>query len=222
MNCGSIVYRDPVGKDVRKAATDILFEASPTFRRFQNPADCVLNGLDEPQSERRVALGVVEGCLLVLIKRLRMELISHRRRTSRTLPRAFSPGTVSTRFRTSSRLRFASATHSRSMCPNSFASKLSTRRSASRARDSLGRFMACSANSSTVVAIVPKILQPSGVLKPPAVALLRVPHHANDPGERGAQLQAILLEALLGPLRPSSTAMRSWTGRTFSPNRWTR
>src|SRR5438552_5939149 len=176
MNCGSIVYRDPVGKDVRKAATDILFENSPTFRRFQNPADCVLNGLDEPQGERRVAFGVVEGCLLVLIKRLRMELISHRRRTSRTLPRAFSPGTVSTRpFRTSPRLRFASATHSRSMCPSSFASKLSTRRSASRARDSLGRFMACSANSSTVVAIVPKILQPSGVLKPPAVALLRVP-----------------------------------------------
>jgi hypothetical protein len=84
-----------------------------------------------------------------------MKLLSHRGRTSRTFRRASSPGTVWTRLsRTSFRLRFASATHSRSMCPSSSASKLSTRRSASRARDSLGRFKACSANSSSVVAIV--------------------------------------------------------------------
>ena len=40
--------QNPIGKHPREAATDILFENSPTFWGFQNPPDCVLNGLDEP------------------------------------------------------------------------------------------------------------------------------------------------------------------------------
>ena len=50
-------------------------------------------------------------------------------------------------------LRLASVIHSCSIRPRSSPSRLSTRRSASRARDSLGSVIACSANCSTVVAI---------------------------------------------------------------------
>ena len=81
-----------------------------------------------------------------------MKLISHRRMESRTSRRPSSPGTVTTfPSRTSSRRRFASVIHSCSIRPRSALSRLSTRRSASRARDSLGSVIACSANCSTVV-----------------------------------------------------------------------
>src|SRR5437867_1759535 len=89
-----------------------------------------------------------------VLRGFRMKLISHRRTESRTWRRPSSPGTVSTLpSRTSSRRRFASVIHSCSIRPRSSPSRLSTRRSASRARDSLGSVIACSANCSTVVAI---------------------------------------------------------------------
>ena len=81
-----------------------------------------------------------------------MKLISHRRRESRTLRKASSPGIVLTLpARTSSRRRFASDSHKRSISPSAAESRLSTRRSARRARDSPGRFIACSANCSKMV-----------------------------------------------------------------------
>lgn len=147
--------QDSIRKDVREAASDILVKDSPTFRRFKNTADGVLNGFDESRGKRRVAFGVVESCFPVFLKCFGVKLPSHRRTASRTLLRASSPGIPSTRpLRTSSRLRFASATHSRSICPSSSASKLSTRRSASCARDSVGRLMACLASFFMVVAIL--------------------------------------------------------------------
>ena len=156
--------QNSVREDARETASDILIEDSPTFRGVENSPDGILNGLDESQGKRWIALCVVEGCLPVFLQCFRVEVPFHRRTASRTCWRASSPGIASTRpLRTSSRLRFASATHSRSMCLSSSASKLSTRRSASRARDSVGRVMACSASFSTVVAMAKRYPNPPNI-----------------------------------------------------------
>ena len=153
--------QNSIRKDVRETAANIVIKDSPTLWGVENSANCILNGLDEPRGKGRIALGVIESCLLILLERLRVESISHRRTISRTFWRASSPGMVSTLpLRTSSRLRFASATHSWSIGPSLSPSKLSTRRSASRARDSVGRFMACSASCSTVVAMTKRYPNP--------------------------------------------------------------
>ncbi len=39
--------QNSVRKDVRKTATNIVIEDSPTLRRFENSANGVLNGLNE-------------------------------------------------------------------------------------------------------------------------------------------------------------------------------
>lgn len=67
-----------------ETAANIVIENTPTLRRFQNSADCILNGLNESQRKCRITLGVVEGCLLVLLESFRVESITHRRTTSRT------------------------------------------------------------------------------------------------------------------------------------------
>lgn len=76
------------------------------------------------------------------------------RSESRTLRSASSPSIVSTRpERTSSRLRKASVAQSLSMGPSSSQSRLSTKRSANLARESLDNVIACSASCSQVVAM---------------------------------------------------------------------
>lgn len=68
-------------ENARETGTNILIEDSPTFWGFENSTDCVLN---KPQGKSRITLSVVEGCLPVLLERLRVELPSHLRTTSRT------------------------------------------------------------------------------------------------------------------------------------------
>jgi hypothetical protein len=92
------------------------------------------------------------GAYKWVVKRFWNESSSHRRRESRTRPRACSLGIVSTLpERTSSRLRVASPTQSRSICPSSAVSRICTSRSATSARDSPGKLIACSAICSTVI-----------------------------------------------------------------------
>ena len=76
--------KNSLRENARETATNILIEDSPTFWGFENSTDCVLNGLNKPQGKHRITLSVVEGCLPVLLERLRVELPSHLRTTSRT------------------------------------------------------------------------------------------------------------------------------------------
>jgi len=76
--------KNSIRENARKTATNILIEDSPMFWGFENSTDCVLNGLNKPQGKPRITLSVVEGCLPVLLERLRVELPSHLRTTSRT------------------------------------------------------------------------------------------------------------------------------------------
>lgn len=73
---------------MRETASDILIKDSPPFWSFENSTYCVLNGFDKPHCQRRIAFGVVLGCLPVFLQCLRVELPSHRRMTSRTFWRA--------------------------------------------------------------------------------------------------------------------------------------
>ena len=146
--------QDSVRKYSGETAPNVIVDHWPSSRSFENTPDCILYRLDESDRKLEFPFGIPKCRLIVLFERRRVELTSHRWTESRTFRRASSPGTVSTcPVRTSSRLRFASASHSRSIGPNSEALKLSTRRSASRARDSLDSVIASSANCSTVVAI---------------------------------------------------------------------
>lgn len=76
--------KNSIRENARETATNILIEDSPTFWGFENSTDCVLNGLNKPQGKPRITLSVVEGCLPVLLERLRVELPSHLRMMSRT------------------------------------------------------------------------------------------------------------------------------------------
>jgi hypothetical protein len=76
--------KNSLRENARETATNILIEDSPTFWGFENSTDCVLNGLNKPQGKLRITLSVVEGCLPLLLERLRVKLSSHLRTTSRT------------------------------------------------------------------------------------------------------------------------------------------
>lgn len=142
------------GEDVREAAVHVFVYEPPLCGRIANAFDCLLDRGDEAAPDLRIALRVVTSGFLLLRVCFRMELMPHRLMARRTLRRASAPEMVFTRpDRTSSRRRFASSSHKRSIRPISSPPRLSTNRSASSARDSAGSFIACSATRSMFVAI---------------------------------------------------------------------
>src|ERR671926_105868 len=137
-----------------EATTNIFINQLSTLRRFDDPSDCFFHCGNELPCDLRLAFSIPERCFTVFLQSGRVKFISHPPSESRTFRRASSPDTVLTfPVRISSRRRFASTSHSCSIRPSSSPSRLSTRRSASCAHDSLGRDIACSATCSKVVAI---------------------------------------------------------------------
>jgi len=141
--------QNSVGEYAREAAANVFIENTPTCRRFQNPSDRVLDSFNKPFCQIYFVVCVIGRGREILVERIWMELIPHQRMMPRALLRPSSPWIVPTRpLRTSSRRRLASSSHTVSIRPSSRASRLSTRISASCARDSAGRSIARSASSS--------------------------------------------------------------------------
>ncbi len=143
---------DRAGKFPGETPPNLRLDHAPAVGMFENAPDGFLNGGHKPVLKSRLALSVEADVGFVLRRRFQMKAITHSPATRRARASATSPGMVSTvPCRISSSRRRDSSAQRWSMRFNSAASKLSTSRSASAARSSVGRLSASVAICSTVI-----------------------------------------------------------------------
>jgi hypothetical protein len=133
---------------------DILFQDRPAIRGAAHRRDRGLGMFDKPRSQPRLGLLICAHGAGVLRQRVRVKDVLHLRRSARTCSAAVSPEIAATLpDRISSRRRVASAAHAPRTPSSSRGSKLSTSRSAIRARASAGSAKTSSVSFSTRTAI---------------------------------------------------------------------
>ena len=146
--------KDAIGERANQAASNFPVKPSETQRVLDNGFDRILDTDDKTQVQAKLPPGIMVTSFLVFRQSLGVELERHRPSERRTWARASSPGMVWTRpERTSSNRRSASAAQSWSSRLTLAPSRLSTSRSANKARSSLGRAKASSTSCSMVIGI---------------------------------------------------------------------